>query len=256
MNKRNLNDECIKRKLIYKLPRIDVYDCVGSTNTMMKELAKEGAEEFSVIIAASQKNGRGRMGRTFHSPKGSGIYMSILLRPDERLNPLYITTYAAVCCAEVFEKITGKEASVKWVNDIYIHNKKVCGILTEASLGENGYAILGIGVNVTEPEGGFPEDIKERAGALFEKECACMREEVAAQMINEFINVYKNGKKEDLLRRYREKSLVIGKTIDVLENGKTEQAEAIAIDDEFALIVKKADGRLYTLNSGDVSIKI
>jgi BirA family biotin operon repressor/biotin-[acetyl-CoA-carboxylase] ligase len=250
-----VNGEYIKKKFKYKLPKLEIYDCVTSTNTLMKELAKDGAEEFTVIIAASQTGGRGRMGRTFHSPKGSGIYMSILLRPNLDLNPLYITTYAAVCCANVFEKMTGEKASIKWVNDIYIHDKKVCGILTESALGENGYAILGIGVNVTQPEGGFPDDIKDRAGALFEKETAYIREEIAAHIINEFINVYNNGKKEEMLRQYREKSFVIGKKIDIIENGKTEQAVAVAIDDEFGLIVKKADGNFHTLNSGDVSIK-
>ncbi len=256
MNKRNLNEEYIKKELIYKLPKIDIYDCVDSTNTLMKELAKEGAEEFSVIIAAEQSGGRGRMGRTFHSPSGSGIYMSVLLRPDGRLNPLYITTYASVCCARVFEKMTGQKAYIKWVNDIYIHNKKVCGILTESSLGENGYAILGIGVNVTVPKDGFPDDIKDRAGALFKKEKGHMREEVASQIINEFIMVYNKGEKDEILNQYREKSLVTGKRIDIIENGMVEQATAVGIDDEFSLIVKKDDAKLYTLNSGDVSIKI
>lgn len=251
-----MNKEYIKGRLGYKLPKIDVYECVTSTNTLMKELAKEGAQEFSVIIAAEQSGGRGRMGHTFHSPKDSGIYMSILLRPGGGLNPLYITTYAAVCCARVFEKVTGQRTQIKWVNDIYIQNKKVCGILTESALGENGYAILGIGVNVTMPEGGFPEDIRERAGALFKEEREHIREEVAAEIINEAIAVYKNGEKEEMLQEYRERSLVIGKEIDIIQNGKTEQAKAIAIDDEFSLVVKKADGKLYTINSGDVSIKM
>ncbi|MBQ2889623.1 MAG: biotin--[Clostridia bacterium] len=251
-----MNKEYIERELIYKLPKIDLYECVNSTNTLMKELAKEGGQEFCVIIAEQQSGGRGRLGRTFHSPKGSGVYMSILLRPNERLNPLYITTYAAVCCARAFEKLTDKKAYIKWVNDIYVDSKKVCGILTESSLGENGYAILGIGVNVTVPEEGFPEDIKLRAGALFEEEKEHMRERVIALILNEFITAYTKCEKGEMLQEYRQKSLVTGKRIDIIENGMVERADAIRIDDEFALIVKKDDGKLYTLNSGDVSIVI
>lgn len=251
-----MDKEYIERELIYKLPRIDLYDCVSSTNTLMKELAKAGSQEFSVIISEQQSGGRGRMGRSFHSPKGSGVYMSILLRPNERLNPLYITSYAAVCCARAFEKLSNKLAYIKWVNDIYVDGRKVCGILTESSLGENAYAILGIGVNVNMPDGGFPDDIKDRAGALFEKEKEYMREKVIAEIINEFITAYNKCGKDEMLKEYRQKSIVTGKRIDVIENGAVEQATAIGIDDEFALIVKKDDGKLYTLNSGDVSIVI
>ena len=251
-----MNKEYIERELIYKLPKIDLYECVNSTNTLMKELAKEGGREFCVIIAEQQSGGRGRKGRTFHSPKGSGVYMSILLRPNESLNPLYITTYAAVCCARAFEKLINKKTYIKWVNDIYVDGKKVCGILTESSLGENGYAVLGIGVNVTVPDGGFPDDIKLRAGALFEEEKEHMREDVATQILNEFITAYKKCEKDEILKEYRQKSLVTGKRIEIIENGVVEQADAIGIDDEFALVVKKDDGKLYTLNSGDVSIVI
>ena len=251
-----MNKEYIERELIYKLPKIDLYECVNSTNTLMKKLAREGAQEFSVIIAQQQSGGRGRMGRTFHSPKGSGVYMSILLRPGERLNPLYITTYAAVCCARAFERLINKTAYIKWVNDIYVDGKKVCGILTESSLGENGYIVLGIGVNVTVPDIGFPEDIKNRAGALFEKEKEHMREDVVIQILNEFIAVYNKCEKDEILQEYRQKSLVTGKRIDIIENETVEQADAVRIDDEFALIVKKDDGKLYTLSSGDVSIKL
>lgn len=251
-----MNKEYIKKALKYELPKIDIYDSLESTNTLMKEEAKMGGEEFSVIIALSQSGGRGRMGRSFFSPCGSGLYMSILLRPKKDINPLYITPFAAVAVSNAFERISGKSAQIKWVNDIYVDNRKVCGILTEASLGENGYAVLGIGVNVFMPDGGFPDDIKMRAGALFEKEEELIREKVATLIINEFIDIYKAFDKEKMLSLYRKRSLVLGKEIDIIENGKTETATAISVDDEFSLIVKKKDGKFYTLNSGDVSIKI
>ena len=251
-----MNKEYIKKALRHNIPKIDIYDSLESTNTLMKEEAKKGAKEFSVIIASMQSNGRGRMGRSFFSPCGSGLYMSILLRPKKDINPLYITPFAAVAVSNAFERISGKSAQIKWVNDIYVDNRKVCGILTEASLGENGYSVLGIGVNVFMPDGGFPDDIKMRAGALFEKEEEYIREKVATLIINEFIDIYKAFDKEKMLSEYTKRSLVLGKEIDIIENGKTETATAISVDDEFSLIVKKEDGMLYTLNSGDVSIKI
>lgn len=251
-----MKEEYIKKVLESKETKISVYETVSSTNTLMKEKAKEGAEEFYVIIASEQTAGRGRMGRSFHSPHGTGLYMSILLRPKNNINPLYITTYAAVCTARVLERTAKEKAQIKWVNDIYMRKKKVCGILTESSLGENGYAVLGIGINVFEPQEGFPEDIKMRAGALFKEKEPLMREKIAAEIINEFARSYKNGLKAEMLEEYRERSFLIGKEIEITENGKTERAVAVGIDDEFALTVKKADGKVYTLNSGDVSIVI
>ena len=151
---------------------LDVFDTVDSTNTVCLKRASGGDRRTYAAVAGGQTRGRGRRGRSFFSPDGTGLYMSILLRPsglsaDEAVK---FTTIAAVAVSEAIEAVAGKTASIKWVNDIYVSGRKACGILTEASFNpEDGtldYAVVGIGINVYEPQGGFPEEIKDRAGAL------------------------------------------------------------------------------------------
>lgn len=254
MNK--LSKEHIEKALDNSLYKIEVKDCVESTNTIMKNRAKEGADEFSVLIAAHQSDGRGRRGKTFYSPSGSGLYMSILLKPAKNYNPLHITTDAAVCCARVFEKLSGRQAQIKWVNDIYIDNKKVCGILTEGAVGENSYAVLGIGVNVTLPPDGFPDDIKNLAGSVFEEPVPNLRETVAAEILNTFIKIYIGGNRSEYLDEYRERSMVIGKEIEIIKNAASESGVALYVDDDYSLVVKKESGDICKLNSGEISIKM
>ena len=147
---------------------------VDSTNAWIRQKAAVGAEEGCTIIANEQTCGKGRWGRSFYSPAGTGIYMSILLRPQgwSPEKAVRLTTMAAVSACEAAEEISGEKAEIKWVNDIYMRGKKVSGILTEASFSlESGcvdYAVLGIGFNVYKPEGGFPEELKHTAGAVFD----------------------------------------------------------------------------------------
>ena len=142
---------------------------VTSTNTLLKAQAEQGAPEGTVLIAESQTAGKGRLGRHFTSPPGTGIYFSLLLRPHcTAEKSLFITTTAAVAVCEAIEQVTGLNPQIKWVNDVYLNEKKVCGILTEASVDfENGglnWAVLGIGINIAVPEEGFPEEIRSIAG--------------------------------------------------------------------------------------------
>ena len=232
---------------------IDVVETVTSTNTIMKEAAKHGKETYSVLIASSQTAGRGRKGRSFYSPDGSGIYMSVLLRPENGINPLHITTDAAVAVANALEKLSGEIAEIKWVNDIYIRDRKVAGILAEASVGEGGYVVLGIGINVLEPEGGFPDDIKMRAGSVFRENADFLREKIAIEILKE---LYLKRTDEEVLSEYRNRSIIDGKDIDIIKNGSVERAVALTIDDDYSLVVKKEDGSIENINSGDVSIRI
>ena len=248
-----MSKKYIQKQLSNSDYTIEVKKCVTSTNTIMKEKARKAAKEFSVLIASQQTAGRGRMGRSFHSPRGTGIYMSILTKMPENSNPLLITTDAAVCCARVFERMTGERAEIKWVNDIYMGEKKVCGILTE---GAGGYAIVGIGINVIPPKEGFPDNIKSRAGAVFEKNKPHLREDIIVQFLQEFIKIHKNTNREVLLKEYRDRSIITGKEIFILKNDGQEKATAIGIADDYSLIVKKENGEKCNLNSGDVSIKI
>ena len=147
-----LSSYSIKQHL--KNPHLDisVFSSVTSTNTILKEMAEQGAKEGTVIIAEEQTAGRGRTGKQFYSPKGTGIYISILLRPDiPAEESLFLTTSAAVATARAIEDVSDKRALIKWVNDIYLEDKKTCGILTEGAFnvetGKLDYAIVGIGIN-------------------------------------------------------------------------------------------------------------
>ena len=230
---------------------IDVRETVTSTNSIMKNDAGKGKDEFSVLIASSQTEGRGRMGRSFFSPDGTGLYMSVLYRIVKGENPLLITTNAAVATAKALEKISGKTAGIKWVNDIYLDGRKVCGILAESSVGENGFVVLGIGVNAVTPNGGFPEDIKMRAGSVSEKNEEHLREKIAVEILK---NLHSRFLDEETLEEYRRRSVVTGKEIDIIKNGTTERAVALAINDDYSLKVKKADGSIEDIFSGEVSI--
>jgi len=253
-----ISKKYIKKMLCDNSFFLDVRKCVTSTNTIMKEKAKNGAEEFSVLIAGKQTAGRGRMGRSFYSPCGSGIYMSVLLKPRNGKNPLFITTDAAVCCARVLERLSGEKAEIKWVNDIYIKEKKVCGILTE---GAGVYAVLGIGINILPPQKGFPDEIKDRAGAVFEKSERHIKEKVIAELLREIKTVHNISDGQTLLNEYRNRSMLQGKTVSILKNisgeyVETETATVIGIADDYSLTVKYENGEIKNLNTGDVTIKI
>ena len=155
--------------------RLQYVPSLPSTNTALKAMAADGAPEGTVLIAGEQTAGRGRMGRSFYSPPDSGLYLSLLLRPDmSAVEATRLTACAAVAVAETIEALSGREAQIKWVNDILVDGRKVCGILTEASVDcENGmmrHVIIGIGVNTHVPKTDFPEELRSIAGAAFDAE--------------------------------------------------------------------------------------
>lgn len=248
-----ISKQYISEKLNNYPYKIEVRDTVTSTNSIMKEAAKNGAEAYSVLIASSQTEGRGRMGRAFYSPAGSGLYMSVLFRPENGINPLRITTNAAVAVATALEKLSGKQTGIKWVNDIYINDRKVSGILAESSVGENGFVVLGIGVNVFNPEKGFPDDIKMRAGSVFDKNEEFLREKTAVEILKELCA---ERKEKEILEDYRNRSIIVGKKIEIIKNDFIEKAVALLIDDDYSLVVKKEDGSIENISCGDVSIRI
>lgn len=177
--------------------KIEVFDSVDSTNNMCQARAATGEPEVYVAIAGNQTAGRGRRGRTFYSPDGTGLYMSILLRPSglSAEESLAFTTMAATSVAQSIETVTGKAAVIKWVNDVYMNSRKVCGILTEGSFnlesGDLDYAIVGIGINVREPDGGFPEEIRDIAGAVISGSESMSRNKLAAAVLWYFMNYYR-----------------------------------------------------------------
>ena len=240
---------------------IEVYKCVGSTNALLRERAEAGAPEGTVILAAEQTAGRGRKGRSFFSPHDTGLYLSLLLRPDlpaERA--VLITTAAAVAVCEAIEAVTGIPAGIKWVNDIFAGGKKVCGILTEASFSmESGglsYAILGVGINVYEPEGGFPDELRDIAGALLKMRRADARCRIAAEFLDRFFEIYRKLDSAEYVEEYRKRSIALGRRVSVLSPDGVKSAEAIDVDDECRLIVRYEDGTVSALSSGEISIKL
>ena len=258
-----LSSYSIKQHL--KNPHLDisVFSSVTSTNTILKEMAEQGAKEGTVIIAEEQTVGRGRTGKQFYSPKGTGIYISFLLRPDiPAEESLFLTTSAAVATARAIEDVSDKRALIKWVNDIYLEDKKTCGILTEGAFnvetGKLDYAIVGIGINVCIPDGGFPDNIKDIATAIFDKQTDSInkRSILIANLLDYFMEYYKDFKSKSYVKEYIERSMIIGKTITVIEGSKTSVAKAIDIDKNCRLKVQFEDGTTKWLSSGEVSTKI
>lgn len=251
----NLDDSC-------KGLRPDVFVRVDSTNSVCVEKAKAGETEGYVAIAGSQSAGRGRRGKAFFSPAGSGIYMSILLRPEglTENQVLHFTTMAAAAVSEAIEAVSDKKADIKWVNDIYIDGKKVCGILSEASYGimtgKLEYVIVGIGINAYTPAGGFPSSIEKVAGSVFEEPRAGLKNRLAAEVLNRFMAYYRHLPDTPYSDEYIKRSMVTGRDITVHKGDEMIRAHVLGIDEEFGLKVRYEDGSVEILRSGEISIKI
>ena len=242
--------------------RPEVFVRVDSTNTKCIEKAKTGEPEGYVAIAGSQSAGRGRRGKAFFSPAESGIYMSILLRPVglTENQVLHFTTMAAAAVSEAIENVSGKKAEIKWVNDIFIDGKKVCGILSEASYGvQTGkleYVIVGIGVNAYEPSDGFPSSIADVAGKVFDEPSIGLKNRLAAEILNCFMAYYAHLPETPYSEEYIRRSMVTGKNVMVNKGGEMIRAYVLGIDQEFGLKVRYDDGSVEVLRSGEISIRI
>lgn len=239
-------------------PQIEVftYDCVSSTNLLAKEHGAKFVGE-ALFIADSQTGGRGRMGRSFFSPESSGIYMSLLLRPNINFEDYtLITTAAAVSVARAVEQFANAKTKIKWVNDIFLNDKKVCGILTEGALGDdNPFAVLGIGINLFEPEGGFPKEISQIAGGIFTEKCSDdTKTELIVKVINNFYKFYSDLPQKAFLEDYREKDMLCGKTVSYLKNGILFSGKAQGITENLELKVIDNSGNTHLLSSGEVTI--
>ena len=232
---------------------------VTSTNDPLRQAAEEGAPEGKVMVAAEQTAGRGRRGHSFYSPPDAGLYLSLLLRPKlSAPEALSLTTCAAAAVALAVEECAGIPAQIKWVNDVFCRGKKVCGILTEASLDlESGglqYAIVGIGVNLYPPAGGFPEELADIMGSVYTEkprgyEC---RSRLAGSILNHFFAFYQNIADRPFFEDYRKRSFLLGQEIEVLERGQVRPVLALDLEPDFSLRVREADGTERVLSSGEV----
>ena len=247
--------------------RVFVYQRIDSTNTEAKRRLAETSDvrslDRTVIAASSQTAGRGRLGRKFYSPDGSGLYLSIIYAPNEKIeSPALLTATAAVGVCRALFSIYDAAAQIKWVNDIFMRGKKVSGILTEGitdfERGGISCAVVGIGVNIA-PQN-FPQEIAAVAGSVLDdKEADTKRSALAAAIVNEVLSIYVSGKKgfARAMEEYRERSMLTGKTVTVhpvVDGTEAYEAKVLDVGEDAKLIVKTGSGKTRFLDSGEVTL--
>lgn len=239
--------------------QIEVRQTVSSTNTLAKEMAISGAPHGTTIIANEQTAGRGRYGRSFFSPAGHGIYMSLVLDParmgfDE---PAITTIYTAVAVCEAIESVCEIKPQIKWVNDLFLNGKKICGISAEAVMdlvtgSTVQWIVVGVGVNFIPHE--LPEELVPIVGALYEMRENGKPNTTRNRLAAEIINRLMAADTDDLIARYRERLFVLGKEV-LVEGNEPYTATVLDINERGHLYVQKKDGEVKTLTAGEISIR-
>lgn len=239
------------------------YPSIDSTNKEAKRLLLDQIKAPSVVIANQQTQGLGRNGKSFYSPEGNGLYFSLILKPKiEATIALRVTSAAAVATCRAIEQTTSHKAKIKWVNDIFIGERKVAGILTEGVSGfESGKIesiVVGIGINFKEPINGFPQDLKESATSLFlqRSTITTTRNELAAKLIINLLSLTKNLDDNSYIKEYRKRSLVLNKEVRIITLNDSYKAYIEHIDDNGALVVSLEGGRKELLQSGEISLRL
>lgn len=224
-------------------------------------MAAAGAPHGTVLISDCQTGGRGRLGRSFHSPAGAGIYMSVLLRPKlppEKL--MHLTCAAGVAMCDAVELATNIRPGIKWTNDLVVDCKKLGGILTELGLGADGnveYAIVGIGINCSQCAADFPAEIRDIATSLL----LCTgktveRAALAAKMIAALEQMAAGlAEPDETLRKYRTDCITVGQEISLVRGDEVLHGTALDVDEAGGLVVRFADGRVQSVTSGEVSVR-
>lgn len=257
-----LSAEGVKKFLHAEGLRIEAVACASSTNAVVRERAERGEPAGLVYIAGEQTAGRGRLERSFYSPAGTGLYMSLLLRPQQltAAQAVRVTTAAAVAVCEAVEAVTGVPAGIKWVNDVFAGGKKVCGILTEASVSmEDGRlrsVVLGVGINAYAPPGGFPGALKDIAGSVFDAPQGDGKNKLAAAFLRRFFELYGALDAPFVMEEYRRRSCVLGREIDVLGPQGARRAAALGIGDDGSLLVRYESGEEARLYAGEIGIRV
>ena len=252
-------EEYLKTEFIGR--NIQYFESLPSTNTKAKEIAME-MPEGSIIISEEQTSGKGRLGRNWTSPKGKGIWMSIILKPD--LDPAEVAKLTLIGAGAVHEGLMemGINSNIKWPNDIIIEDKKVCGILTEMSCELNiiNYCIMGIGINVNLETGDFPEELKEKATSLrIIKGEEINRKMLLGNILNHFEKLYIPfryiGDISKSIKISRENSILLGKDVRIIKGNTERTGKALDIDEEGQLVVEMENGNIEKIYSGEVSIR-
>ncbi len=237
------------------------FEMVDSTNNYAKKLCIDGASEKTVVLAKRQTAGKGRLGRSFFSGH-DGIYLSIILRPlFSAEHTLFITTAAAVAVSHAIDEVCSVKTGIKWVNDIYLNDKKICGILTESAISAQSespeYAVLGIGVNLSRGDSAVPDEIKDIAGFIFESEQGAeIKERLCAKILDNFFELYSNLTEKEYMDEYRHRSILIGKKVKCLCGTNVYTATVCDIDADARLVVRTDEGKIKILNAGEVSLKL
>lgn len=250
--------EVIKKYLDNEV-KILIYEEIPSSNVKAKELALNGEKEFTVVIAKRQTQGKGRLGRKFISDSENGLYMSIIFKPDlSPANCVDITVLTAVAVLEAIKETSQAFPKIKWINDIYINDRKVCGILAESTCENNKLTnvIVGVGINITPPKNGFDKEIQDIATSIFEKTTPeNYKEMLCAKIIDNIIYHYNNMNKKAYMATYKEYSNIIGKEVDVYVGNEIIQGIAIDINEKAELVVKTKNNDICVFNSGEARVR-
>ena len=250
--------------------RIDCFDSIDSTNAYLKRIALDGAPDGTVAVAAEHlvavpaRHAVGRRGRSFQSAAGKGVYLSILLRPKlapSQLMPL--TGLIAVAMSRAVDRVAGTHSQIKWTNDLILNGRKLCGILTELSVeGETGelqYVVAGIGFNVSQREEDFVGEVSKIATSILRETGRLIsRAELSAAMIEELDALYtalRSGETSGYLDEYRRRCVTIGREVQLLWQDTKEKVTALDVDEEFGLIVRRENGTVETVRTGEVSVR-
>ena len=255
-----LSENLIKKELAGRKDNftLEIHDVVDSTNNNAKLLATEGAPAYTVVIANEQTKGRGRNNRVFYSPEDTGVYFSVVLRPRGGIMPSHITCMTAVAVARAIEDLTEHKPAIKWVNDIYVNGKKVCGILTEGAYSFEDerlqYAIVGIGINVTCPHKGFDKEIENIATYIADD--ATIKNRLVGRILSYMYDYIEHFDKQIILEEYRKRMTFIGHDVDVVLHNESYPAVVDSVDDDFGLVVIDGEKNKQTLTYGEISLRI
>lgn len=232
---------------------ICVHECIDSTNTEAKRLAARGIAGDVLIVAERQTAGRGRLGREFHSPARTGAYFSLLHTPNVSMDAaVTLTCAASVAVRRAIATLTGKQAGIKWVNDLYLDGKKICGILCESvSVDGTPRIVIGIGINIDTSFAGT--ELEGIAGAIGDSDLSPVR--LIAEVVRELYPMLADPADRAWLEEYRDASTVLSRRVRFTKNGETREGIALSIDREGALTVRTDDGEQYRLFSGEITVR-
>ena len=258
-NLNNLSEQEIKQNLLehYKDFDIKVFDTLSSTNDFAKDLINSNKfQNGTTIIANSQTNGRGRFARNFYSPANTGIYFSTILEKSLPIKDVsLITIISAIAVCRAITRLTNFNPQIKWINDVYLNNKKICGILVEnisdsTNLKSKGI-VAGIGINISTEN--FPKDIQDKAGSIMCNDLS--RNKLIAEILNNLFDLSEDVYNKKIIEEYKSLSLVLNKEISYKKDNKTYTATAIDISDSGNLVVKDSNNNISLLDCCEISIK-